>query len=85
MPKVRTTLTIDGNLLRAVKIAAARSGQADSEVIEAAVRRDLGFEVIDRLWARNDMSEDAAMDLALDAQRAARAPARTQHPKRAAG
>jgi hypothetical protein len=72
MPKTRTTLTIDEEVLRAVKVRAARTGKGDSEVIEEALRRDLGFDVLDRLWARNDMTEEEAQELALEAQRAAR-------------
>ena len=72
MTKTRTTLTIDEEVLRAVKIRAARTGKGESEVIEAAVRSDLGLDLIERLWSRNDMSEDDAMTLALEAQREAR-------------
>lgn len=72
MPKTRTTLTIDEEVLRAVKIRAARSGKGESEVIEEALRRDLGFDLLERLWDRNDLPEDEAMDLALEAQRSAR-------------
>lgn len=68
MAKVRTTLTIDADVLRAVKVRAARSGRGDSEVIEEAVRRDLGLDLLDRLWQRNDLDEDDAMALALEAQ-----------------
>lgn len=72
MPRTRTTLTIDEDVLRAVKVRAARTGKGDSEVIEEALRRDLGFDVLDRLWARNAMPEEEAQSLALEAQRAAR-------------
>jgi hypothetical protein len=72
LAKTRTTLTIDEELLRAVKVRAARTGKGDSEVIEEALRRDLGFDVLDRLWARNEMTEEEAQGLALEAQRAAR-------------
>jgi hypothetical protein len=72
MPKTRTTLTIDEAVLRAVKVRAARTGKGESEVIEEAVRRDLGLDLLDRLWARNDMTEDEAMALAIEAQQAAR-------------
>lgn len=74
MPKVRTTLTIDEVVLRAVKVRAARSGRGDSEVIEEALRRDLGLDALERLWARNDLSEAEAMDLALEAQHSSRRP-----------
>jgi len=72
MTKVRTTLTIDPEVLRAVKVRAARLGQGDSEVIEAAVRRDLGLELLDRLWAANDLDEADALALAVEAQHRAR-------------
>lgn len=68
MRSVRTTLTIDEDLLRAVKVKAARLGKGDSEVIEEALRRDLGLDVLERLWARNALPEDEAMVLALEAQ-----------------
>lgn len=72
MGKTRTTLTIDEEVLRAVKVRAARTGIGESELIERAVRRDLGFDLLDRLWGRADLSEEEAMDLALEAQRWAR-------------
>ena len=72
MTKTRTTLTIDENVLRAVKVRAARTGKGESEVIEEAVRRDLGLDLLDRLWARNDMTEDEAMAVAIEAQQATR-------------
>jgi len=72
MPKVRTTLTIDGDVLRAVRVKAARSGKGDSEVIEEALRRDLGLELLKKLWTRNQMSESEAMTLAVEAQHATR-------------
>ena len=72
MARVRTTLTVDEEVLRAVKIKAARTGKGDSEVIEEALRRDLGLDVLERLWAASDLGPDEAMDLALEAQRAAR-------------
>ncbi len=72
MPKVRTTLTIDPEVLRAVKVRAARTGKGDSEVIEEALRRDLGLDLVERLWAKNDIPEDEAMKLAVEAQHATR-------------
>jgi plasmid stability protein len=68
MSKVRTTLTIDEELWKAVRVRAARTGKRDSDVIEAALRRDLGFDLLERLWDRSDLTEDEAMDLALEAQ-----------------
>jgi len=76
MTKTRTTLTIDEEVLRAVKIRAARTGKGESEVIEEAVRRDLGLDLMERLWARNEMAEEDAMALALEAQQKARREAK---------
>jgi len=71
--KVRTTLTIDEEVLRAVKVRGARTGKGDSEVIEEALRGALGFDLLERIWARNDdLTEDDAMALALEAQEHAR-------------
>ena len=73
MPKVRTTLTIDADVLRATKVRAARTGKRDSEVIEEALREHLGFALLDRIWARGgDLTEDEAMQVAVDAQHQAR-------------
>ena len=72
MPKTRTTLTIDERVLTAVKVRAARTGKGDSEVIEEALRRDLGLDLLERLWAKNDLPEDEAMALAIEAQHATR-------------
>ena len=76
MTKTRTTLTIDEAVLRAVKVRAARTGKGESAVIEEAVRRDLGLDLMERLWARNDMAEDEAMGLAIEAQQKARREAK---------
>ena len=76
MGKVRTTVTIDESVLRAVKIRAARLGRGDSEVIEESLRRDLGLDVLERLWAQNDLPEDQALALAVEAQHKTRPKAR---------
>jgi hypothetical protein len=76
MAKVRTTLTVDEDVLRAVKIVAARAGKGDSQVIEEALRRDLGLDLLERLWSRNEMSEEDAMALAIEAQQATRVDTR---------
>ena len=73
MAKVRTTLTIDEDVLRAVKVRGARSGKGDSEVIEDALRRELGLDLLERLWQRDDTGEDKALALAVEAQHKTRA------------
>jgi Ribbon-helix-helix protein, copG family len=72
MSKVRTTLTVDEEVLRAVKIAAARAGKGDSQMIEDALRRYLGLDLLDRIWARQHIADDEAMALAIEAQHATR-------------
>lgn len=72
MAKVRTTLTIEPEVLRAVKVRAARTGKGDSEVIEEALRSQLGLDLLDRLWARSDLGEEEATELAVEAQHAER-------------
>jgi len=68
VPRVRTTLTIDEDVLRAVKIRGARTGKGDSEVIEEALRHELGFDLLERLWERGRLGEDEAIALAVKAQ-----------------
>jgi hypothetical protein len=72
MPKARTTLTVDPEVLRAVKVRAARTGKGESEVIEEALRRDLGLDLLERIWERNRLPEEEATELAVEAQHAAR-------------
>ena len=68
MAKTRTTLTVDEEVLRAVKIRAARTGKGYSEIIEETLRRDLGLDLLERIWNRDDLGEDEAVALAVEAQ-----------------
>ncbi|MGC2486024.1 MAG: ribbon-helix-helix protein, CopG family [Acidimicrobiales bacterium] len=68
MAKTRTTLTVEDEVLRAVKIRAARTGKGESQVIEEALRRDLGLDLLDQIWAHGAMNEEEAMALAIEAQ-----------------
>ncbi len=76
MSKVRTTLTIDESVMKAVKMRAARTGRGDSQVIEESLRRDMGLDLLERLWERNDVPERDAEALAVEAQHRTR---RRQH------
>ena len=52
MPRKKTTVYIDESLLRAAKVAAARSGKPAYEVFEDALRRHLEFgTTLERIWA----------------------------------
>ena len=68
MAKARTTVTLDEKVLRAVRVKAARSGRRDSDVIEEALRRDLGLDLLERVWETADLDEDEALRLAVGAQ-----------------
>jgi hypothetical protein len=68
MTKVRTTVTIDEGVLKLVNVRAARLGKGDSQVIEDSLRRDLGLDLLDRLWSKSKLSEGQAMRLAVEAQ-----------------
>ena len=72
MPRARTTITLDERVLRAVRVKAARSGRRDSDVIEEALRRDLGLDLVDRAWEAADLQADEALHLAVEAQHQAR-------------
>jgi Arc/MetJ-type ribon-helix-helix transcriptional regulator len=72
MPKARTTVTLDEQVLRAVRIKAARTGRRDSEVIEEALRRDLDLDLLERIWVTADLEEDEALRLAVEAQHESR-------------
>ena len=68
MSKVRTTLTIDESVMKAVKMRAARTGRGDSQVIEESLRRDMGLDLLERLWEKNNFAERDAEALAVEAQ-----------------
>jgi Ribbon-helix-helix protein, copG family len=68
MAKRKTTLYVDEDVLRAAKVMAARKGKRDSEIFEEALRKYVGFAVIDRIRARNtDLTPEEAERLASEA------------------
>jgi hypothetical protein len=74
--KVRTTVTLDDEVLRWVKVRAARQGKPDGQVIEESLRRDLGLDLLEKLWQKNDLDDAEAMELALEAQHSTRSKRR---------
>lgn len=66
MQRTRTTLSLDSRVLRAARIAAARAGKRDSEIVEEALRSYLGLGVVDGMRERAAMSADAADLLAYE-------------------
>jgi hypothetical protein len=70
--KRKVTFYLDEEVLRAARVHAARGDRRDSEVVEDALRAYLGFDVVDRVWARSHLGEDEAMNLAVAEQHAMR-------------
>jgi hypothetical protein len=76
MAKRKATFYVDEDVLRAARVRAARSDERDSDIVEQALRAFLGFDLVDTIWARSDLSEDEAMQLAVDEIHAMRAEKR---------
>jgi hypothetical protein len=74
--KHRATFSLDPDLLRATRVAAARAGRRDSEIVEEALRSYLAIGVLEEICASprrgSDLSDDEALQLARDEQHAAR-------------
>lgn len=66
MARAKATVYLDPEVLRATRVAAARTGKRDSDVVEEALREYLGLAVIDRIRSRSDLGEDEAMRLAYE-------------------
>jgi len=77
--KKKATFYLPEDVLRAARVRAARVDRRDSDIVEEALRLYLGFDVVDRVWARSDLGEDEAMELAVSETQALR------DEKRAAG
>jgi len=76
MARRKTTVYLDEGLLRKTKVVAARTGKREYEVIEAALQKYLGLDVLDRVWARNatiPLDPDEALALAYEELHAFRA------------
>jgi len=73
MAKDRLTVYLDPEVAQALRVAAARRKMKDSQLVEEAIRDKLGFTFLEESWARNtDLTEEQAMELALEAQREVR-------------
>ncbi len=82
MARKKTTVYIDETLLRAAKVAAARSGKHEYEVFEEALRHHLGFAgAVERIWAgvspEDAPSEEEAARIAGEELASVRAQAST--------
>jgi hypothetical protein len=72
MSKVRTTISLEEDVLRAVRVRAAREGCADSDVFDRALRREVGLDLLEQLWASAELDEEEAAALAQEALTATR-------------
>ena len=71
--KQKVTLYIDDEVLRHARVLAARTGKRDSDVVEEALREHLGFNMWERLAARNaDLTDDEVMQMVVEEIRAYR-------------
>ena len=68
----RTKVYVPPDLLRTATVWAARTGRKDHEIFEEALKHYLGLEVIESVWARSDLSEILALDLAYEELHASR-------------
>lgn len=66
MAKKKVTWYIDEDVVRGVRISAARQGKRDSEVVEDALSRYALLQLIDEVSSRSGLSEEEAMKLAYD-------------------
>ncbi len=64
MAKRKTTVYLDEAIWRAAKVAAARRGQPEYQIVEEALRRYLGLEGVETIQARSDLGEEEALELA---------------------
>lgn len=64
--KKKTTIYVEEDILRGTRIAAARAGKRDYEIVEEALRAYLGVGMLERIWSRTDLAEDDAVRLAVD-------------------
>ena len=77
MAKDRLTVYLDPEVAQALRVAAARRKMKDSELVEEALRDKLLFTLFDPARDRgSELTEDEAMELALEAQREVRAERR---------
>lgn len=72
MAKRKTTIYIEDEVLRAVKVWAARTDRRDYEVVEDALRAFLGFRLLEDIGQRSGLTEDEAQKLAYEELDAAR-------------
>jgi hypothetical protein len=66
MARTKATVYLDPEVLRAMRVRAARAGKRDSDVVEEALREYLGLAVVDRIRARSAFDPEEAERLAYE-------------------
>lgn len=66
MTRRKTTIYVDESLLRLTKIAAARGGKREYQIVEEALRSYLGLAAVEKAWSRTDLAEEEALALAYE-------------------
>jgi hypothetical protein len=75
MARQKVTLYLDPDVLRSLRVAAARRGVKDSDLVEEAVKEHVGLAAWERMWAETaklGLTEDEALAIALEAQHTGR-------------
>jgi hypothetical protein len=70
------SVELDDGVLRATRAYAAQKGKSESEVIEEALHEHLGFDLVERIQERANLSEEEALTLAYEELHAMRAERR---------
>ena len=84
MAKEKLTVYLDPEVAQAMRVSAARRRMKDSELVEEALRDKLLFTLFDPARDRgSELTEDEAMELALEAQREVRAERRRREQQAA--
>ena len=68
----KTTVYLDEDVIRASRVLAARTGQHEYEIVNAALRSFLGLAAVERVWARSQLTDEEAGALAYGELRAMR-------------
>jgi hypothetical protein len=70
--KAKLTAYVDPVVHRALKIAAVRQGLTESEIVERAIKTQLGLDAVEGAQALTTLTADQAMQAAVDEVRAYR-------------
>jgi len=62
----KTTVYLDEDVLKTMRVTAARSGKRDYQVMDEALRAHLRIELLEKVGARSILGETEALDLAYD-------------------